>query len=125
MIEDIPHLIGAALQRFALIRVSDMKEKYGTYRVYVSFGLHGLHDVLYPRHRYMQFPKSLYCLAYGPEWLFGFINRVLIPYQHLVYKHVYQYYIRKYPLERRAIVYGMDYADLIDPKYREDFSCDL
>ena len=124
MIYDLADRIAEALCKYGRIKVSDAKEKFGTYRVYVNFGFYGLQDIMFPRCRYDKFPKSLTFLAYGPDWFFELVNFAVVRYQFLIYKLVYEYFIRKYPREINAIVLGMDYPELISEKYLTFFNKD-
>lgn len=51
--------IGSFLKKWGRVHVSQTKAKYGTCRVYVSFGWWGLHSITHPGYAYLRFPKWL------------------------------------------------------------------
>lgn len=123
-LDNIPHeYIGRRL-RWLGIRVDDMKEKWGTYRVYCSFGLTDIHSLMYPGYHYVQFTgwkKDLYYRTSGIQAsVFHYtVNWWLIPLQRKWYRKVYQMAIRKFPDRSRAILVGADEWDLLgglDPR---------
>lgn len=87
------HYVGRRL-RWLGINVSDEKEKYGTWRVYCSFGL------FYWRDNWL---GSLYEMY----------NRIVVPIQHMWYRQVYRMALRKFPEEAQALLIGADWAELL------------
>lgn len=93
--QDVPcYWIGRRL-RWSGMLVSDQKEKYGTWRVYCSFGW---------------FWNST--LAYKLN-----LNRYTYPLAYAIQKHWYRYVhkkaLEKFPGEARAILCGADWTELL------------
>ncbi len=84
------HYIGRRL-RWAGISVTDETEKYGTWRVYCSFGR--------------------FYITYNP--LLHMYNALVVPLQKRWYRQVYRMALRKFPDEAYAIVMGADWTELL------------
>lgn len=118
-LDDIPHeYIGRRL-RWLGIRVDDMKEKWGTHRVYCSFGITDIHSLIYPGYHYVKFTgwrKDLYYRTAHLQWILfrKLVNWWLVPLQRRWYRKVYQMAIRKFPDRAQAILIGADEWDLLD-----------
>lgn len=88
-INDAAIFIGVNLRRWGLVTVFDVKEKWGTVRVYCSFGLLGLAGRMF--------------------------NWFLVPYQKWMYRQLYRAAIKKWPHIRREILEGADWSELLAP----------
>lgn len=116
-LDQLAYKIGQFCRTFGRIHVTDTKEKYGTIRVYCTFGFLGFHTLLWPGRAY----KHKYC----PRWvwnldvkLYGskieqFINLLLVPYQKLIYKTAYKLALRTYPHLNKEITRCMDYPEYL------------
>jgi hypothetical protein len=88
-----------------------MKEKYGTARVYCSFGLYNLYGILRPFHHWV-----------GNEWYWKltdriyltWMNPVVVPYQQWIYRLAYKRAVEKYPHLKAEILDGADYEELLE-----------
>lgn len=97
------------------VPVRDVKEKYGTLRVYLDFGWHSLHSFCYPGYMHNQFPKWLWKLDCRFGYLpFKLINLVVIPVHKYLYRKGYQEAVKKYPLRRKEILGCADYPELLE-----------
>ena len=104
-IEMAARFIGRGLQ-FWGVPVRQYKEKFGTVRVYCSFGLH------YPWHYYG--PNSPLRL------LFWALNLVIVPLQKRLYQWYYAEACRRFPHLKKEIIYGADYYELLGGKVKFD-----
>jgi hypothetical protein len=116
-LDDIPCFwIGRRL-RWSGIVVTDMKEKYGTWRVYCHFGPTCFHELTHNGHSYIRYTgifKWLYYRTYTAQTVvFGLLGHVLYPLQRKWYRHVYKKAIEKFPEERQALLHGADYRLLL------------
>lgn len=114
LLDNIAQEIGDYCSKWGRIRVGDVKEKYGTVRVYVSFGVFSLHDIFFPRryYRHPYYPKWLWTIdLYNP--LYSVLSYLILPYQTWIYKRAYKKALNKYCSQTRAIIAGMDYPELI------------
>lgn len=106
--------IGDFCVKYGRIGIRASKEKYGTVRVYLSFGLWGFHSLLKPGYVYNQWPKWLWNIdcEVGTKILSPF-NLLVIPYQKFIYRIAYKRAIKKYPFIRKEILGGADYRELL------------
>lgn len=117
-VDDAAHEIGLFCRRWGRIQVRQTKEKFGTARVYCSFGLSGhwaIHGLIKPGWIYYQWPRWIYhidCFL-SNSWLTSFIDRVLVPYQCFIYRLAYKRAIRRYPHIREEILCCADYSSLL------------
>lgn len=88
-ISEAASYIGKGLRKWGRVTVFDYKEKWGTVRVYCSFGLLGL-----PGH---------------------LLNWILIPYQEWLYLHLYKKAVAKWPHIRLEILSEADWPELLAP----------
>lgn len=113
-ISDAAYWIGKQLMTYGRMGVSDMKEKFGTVRVYVSFGWYQFHTIFKPGYHYSQWPKWLWYLdcVYGSRaiWL---LNYVAIPYHKWLYRQVYKQALKKWPHLAKEILCGADWTELL------------
>lgn len=97
--------------------VSDMKEKYGTWRVYCNFGPNCIHDITHNGYGYIQYKGLLLRLYYKTykiqSVIFQLLGHVLYPIQKRWYRQVYKMAIKKFPKERRALLNGADWQELL------------
>lgn len=97
------------------------KEKYGTVRFYAIIGQISLHDLIYPRYSYSQFPQWLWTLdlyIIGPvlRTLFG---KIWYRWQVFIYRRAYKLALKKWPHLKKEILSGMDHIDLLEGYYAE------
>lgn len=106
-ISDAAHWIGATLRRWGRINVSDTKEKFGTVRVYCSFGWWSVHNITHPGYHYVQWKKV------GHIPVPQFVNYLIVPLQQTFYRLVYRRALQKWPHLAGEILVGADYHDLL------------
>lgn len=115
-LEEIAYNIGRFCVKWGRIHVSQTKEKYGTVRVYCSFGIDGLHGLIWPRYMYKH-PKY-------PQWLWEldlkYSHKILAPLgsltfrvQKTIYQLAYSIAILKYPHLFNEITSCMDWPEYI------------
>jgi hypothetical protein len=128
--------IGRYCRKRGRISVRDMKEKYGTARVYCSLGWFTFSDILWPGHichrypfgtsrwgwklNYTKFGKLLGKLFWKTDIWFSkiFLHNSLAAniverYHIRVYQKAYEVALKKYPHIAREILYGADYPELL------------
>lgn len=111
---DIACHIGRQLLR-ARIPVSDMKEKYGTIRVYCTFGWYNLHDVIYPGYHFNQFPRWVQRLDNSLiSTAVQHLSRWVEPYQRNTYRKVYADAVKRWPHYRTAILIDAHWPELLE-----------
>lgn len=93
---------------------SQMKEKYGTARVYCSFGLHQIHSITHPGYVFNQYPKWLWVLDchYGHR-LLRLFQPLVIKWQTFIYRLAYKKALKKFPHIKDEILGGADYRELL------------
>lgn len=100
LIDDIAYGIGNICIKYGRIPVLQTKEKYGTVRVYNSWGIGSLHALIWPNYVYKHpsYPKWLWNLdiQYLSRF-FNLLDPIIIRWQHFIYNFAYWKYIKKYP----------------------------
>lgn len=102
------YYIGHICIRYGRIRITDMKEKYGTVRVYASFGWHSLFSVYRPHY---------YFTTKYNRWMdkvpMGWMNWFVLPYQSVIYRLAYKKALKKWPHLRDEILDDADYPEYL------------
>lgn len=114
--------IGVFCRRWGRIQVTQTKEKYGTARVYCSFGLHQLFSITHPGYAFSRYPKWLWtldCLYISKLFNFLRLNKVVVPYQLFVYRLAYTRALKKYPFIAEEILDGADYTEELQNLYKK------
>lgn len=118
-IEDAAAFIGRNLRRWGRVDVSQTKEKYGTARVYCSFGFYEvLHGFFYPGHSYYHMPAWLVRVDHFISFklhLGQMLTAVMVPYQKRLYTFLYGRALKKWPHLRMEILSGADWSELLRP----------
>ncbi len=97
--------------------ISDYKEKFGTVRVYCSFGWYGIYPIWRPSHHWYPnwWPMRLdFWLA--KTRLFGLLNKAVIKIQMKAYVWRYKKAVEKWPHLYNEIVSMADYGELFEGK---------
>jgi len=113
-LDTIAREIGTTLRDRYRIDVSQFKEKYGTVRVYCTFGWWNLHSLIYPGYHFNRFPRWLQRLddvLLGP--IVHQLGRFFIPLQQKAYRQQYARAIVKYPHHRTAILACADWPEYL------------
>ena len=128
--------IGQFCRRWGRIDVMDYKEKFGTVRVYCTFGHTTFHSLIWPGHMYNRFPfgVSKWGWKLNGAWIgkkLGhilwvancnasrillqnkFIERLIVKYQIWIYQKAYERAIKKYPHIPQEILCCADYYELL------------
>lgn len=114
-INDAAGYIGYWLRKWVRMDVRDVKEKFGTVRVYCSFGWSSIYSIYRPG----------YC--WYPEWwpvkldlwlgydtpIFKWLNKIIIPIQIRAYRWRYRNAVRKWPHLREEIMCCADHQELL------------
>lgn len=103
--------------RFYRVPFRDIKEKYGTARIYTGLGWTSLHSIVYPGYVYSQFP----------DWLWGFdvyhgynilkytgITYLSYKLHCWAYRRAYAKAVKKFPHIREEILCCADYEELLE-----------
>lgn len=115
-INDAGAYIGYWLRKWLRMDVRDVKEKFGTVRIYCSFGWQGVYSIYRPG--YCWYPKWWpikldHWLAYDTP-VFKWINRIVVPIQQKAYAWRYKRAVQKWPHLYREIVSCADYGELFN-----------
>ncbi|NJO65881.1 MAG: hypothetical protein HC836_49770 [Richelia sp. RM2_1_2] len=111
--------IGDYCRKYGRISVTQTKEKYGTARVYCSFGWYSLHDITHPGYVYSQYPKWLWklnCTVLSK--LIRPFNWLIVKYQTFIYRRAYNLAFKRFPLVKDEIVAGADYSELLGEYFK-------
>lgn len=100
--------IGLFCRKYGRIGVSQYKEKYGTVRVYCSFGWDQFGEIIYPGYQWCKGRKWLW-RVYIPFW----VSRLFAPYQQFIYRLAYKNAIKKWPMIRKEILCCADWSEYL------------
>jgi len=110
---DVGHsaqFIGDYCRKYGRINVTTTKEKYGTARVYCSFGISSFHCLTHPGYVYGRYPKWLWNLncdfSYSKvgHLFFRLLNKIVVPYQMFIYRRAYELAFKKWPLIKKELL---------------------
>lgn len=121
-VDDAAYEIGQFCRRWGRIGVRQTKEKYGTARVYCSFGWHQMFSITHPGYVYSRYPQWLWsfdCMHISAFFSRIRLNKLLVPYQLFVYRLAYSKALKKYPMIREEILSGADYQEELKPLYKK------
>lgn len=108
--------IGELCKRYGRINVTTTKEKYGTARVYCSFGYYSLDLLLSPGYVFSRWPKWLRMVDYKvfvPILQCRPVSVCLFWWQRHIYRWAYARTIKKFPHIRAEILDGADYDEYL------------
>jgi len=114
-INDAAEFIGGWLIKYPRVNVSCIKEKFGTVRVYCSFGWYGIYSIWRPNYAWYPkwWPMRLdFWLA--NTFLFGLLNRAVVKLQQKAYAWRYKKAVEKWPHLRDEIVSSADWGELFE-----------
>lgn len=118
-VEQAAYEIGYFLRKYGRVQVRQTKEKYGTARVYLSFGWDSVHSITHPGYVYNQYPQWLWKLQCRVNYsrlgrlFWTAVNKVVVPYHVFLYSLAYNRAFKKYPHIFLEIYSGADYHELI------------
>lgn len=115
-LNEAPYFIGDWLRRWTRMSVSDMKEKFGTVRVYCSFGWSSFYHLWRPQYMWVPkwWPWSLDLAISGH--IMPVLNKIVVPIQTRAYVWRYKKAVQKWPHLYNEIVSGADWGELFDGK---------
>ena len=116
-IDDAAEYLGTWLQKWPRISVLQYKEKFGTVRVYCSFGWHGIYSAYRPGYVWYSkwWPIRLdFWLADTLVW--KFFNKIVVYLQVKAYIWRYKKAVEKWPHLRDEILGSADYGELFEGK---------
>jgi len=114
-VEQAAHEIGIFCIKWGRIPVRQTKEKYGTVRVYNSFGIENLYWFIRPNYCFYRAPiwvRKLDDATFGR--LFELLRPLIVKYQIYIYNKAYQNAVNKYPHLREEIVVNADFPEFIN-----------
>lgn len=110
--------IGRWLRKWARMSVTDYKEKFGTIRVYCSFGWDTFYTAFYPGYMWIKpwwpYKLDLWISHHTP--LLKWINCIVVPIQKWAYVWRYERAVRRWPHLYNEIVSMADWGELFDGK---------
>lgn len=102
------------LMRWGRINVSDWKEKYGSLRVYCTFGWYEFHTLVHPGRKYVTWPTWVRTIDIKlTEVILERLklSLVVFAWQKLIYNVVYHLAFRLFPDQALKLYLGMDYPE--------------
>lgn len=115
-LDEVASFIGQGLLKWK-VPVSQYKEKWGTVRVYLSFGWHSIHDITHSGYAYTQYKRDsfLFNLNYNNNFnqIFRLVNLIVVPFHIMLYKYYYKKAARKWPHLKDEIINFSDYPELL------------
>ena len=113
-LSDAGEYISQWLKRYVRMNIHQTKEKFGTLRIYCSFGLESIYSIWRPG--YMWYPK------WWPRTIDRFISRLTLPLLNLLieplqkkaYAWRYKKAVEKWPHLRDEIVSLADWGELFE-----------
>ena len=112
-INDAAEYIGLGLLKWGRLDVRQWKEKFGTVRVYCSFGINSWNQLTHPGDVFYRWPRWTWRFQQSPGWFFVLLNKLVVPYQKWLYRHFYAYALLRWPHLAKEILKGCDYHELL------------
>jgi hypothetical protein len=114
-LDDAARYIGTNLRKWGRVPVSQYKEKWGTVRVYCTFGWTQIHSITHPGYAFCQYPRWLWVLDCRlGHYITRVANIVAVPVHKQLYGFFYRRAMEKWPHLRKEIIYGADWPELLD-----------
>ena len=117
-INDAAAFIGEGLRRWGRMNVTQYKEKFGTVRVYCSFGVTCLWQLVRPGWIYYKGPKALQRVGMNYWPFLRLLNYLVVPYHAWLYKRYYRLARKRWPHLEEEIYRGADYCELLGAKVK-------
>jgi len=113
-LDDAGWFIGGWLVRWARLSVFQIKEKFGTLRIYCGFGWSSFYSIYRPRHCWISpwWPRRLDLVV--SKYLMPVLNKVVIPIQKKLYRYRYKKAVQKWPHLKLEILISADYGELLN-----------
>lgn len=113
--------------KWGRISILDYKEKYGTSRVYVFFGIWSMLNLVTPfAHYHHGWPKWLMRFdIWAMSRILPKLDFLVIPYQQKIYTMAYGRALKKYPHLSKEIISGADHPNLLKQYMKEYVSDDI
>jgi hypothetical protein len=115
-INDAAYYIAHWLKTWVRLSVVDYKEKFGTVRVYCTFGLQGIYFIWRPNYcwvpKWWPYSFDLWLTHHTP--LFRWLNKIVVPIQMKAYAWRYKKAVQKWPHLYKEIVSMADYGELFE-----------
>lgn len=107
--------IGKFLLKWGRIPVRQTKAKFGTVRVYCSFGYYSFHCFFNPQHIFVRWPKWLYGIDLQiSSYIMPILNKIVIPYQQFIYRRAYERAVKRFPTITGNILCCADFPEVLE-----------
>ena len=115
-INDAGDYIGLWLRRWTRMNVSTIKEKFGTLRIYCSFGWDTFYSIAYPGYMHVKpwWPYKLDLLVCRNTPIMRILSSVASVMQARAYAWRYKKAVQKWPHLYKEIVCGADWGELFE-----------
>lgn len=118
-ISDAASFMADYLTKWGRVPVRDHKEKYGTVRLYCSFGWSSVMDLTHPGYAWVPYKRDglMWKLCYSRSlmpFLFNLLSYVVRPYHIYLYRRAYKLAIKKWPHLREEILRGADWCEYLE-----------
>lgn len=100
--------------KFWRINCSQVKEKFGCLRAYVTLGWSCLLNITHPGHGCYRYPKWLVTLdIYYLSKIIPLLNFIVVPIHKWTYRRAYKLMVKKYPHIKEEILCCADFPELL------------
>ena len=113
-VEDAAYFIGGWLRKWVRMEVIQIKEKFGTVRVYGGFGWHSLYSIWRPHYCWvpMWWPSKID--KFLSSFLLPLLNKIFVPMQKKAYAWRYKKAVQRWPYLYEEIVCCADFGELFE-----------
>jgi hypothetical protein len=113
-LDDAGQYISQWLVKWTRMPVYDVKEKFGTLRIYCSFGWESFYGIYRPRHMWVPkwWPYRLDLRL--SHYIMPLLNKIVVPLQQKAYAWRYKKAVEKWPHLREEIVSIADRGELFE-----------
>jgi hypothetical protein len=113
-LNDAGEYIGVWLRKWVRMEVTQIKEKFGTLRIYCGFGWSTMYSIWRPRYMWMPswWPHRLDHLM--SSLILPLLNIIIVPIQKKAYVWRYKNAVKKWPHLREEILCCADWGELFD-----------
>lgn len=107
-LDQAAEFIGKYCHKWGRISVRQYKEKYGTVRVYCSFGCESLHKLIYPGYCRVRWPYQFWTFP-----IFSWLQPLVLRWQKFIYRRAYGFAIEKWPMIKEEILCCADWDEYL------------
>lgn len=112
-LNDAGHFIGDWLRTWVRMEIRDVKEKFGTLRIYCGFGWQNIYAIWRPGYMWVHkwWPYRLDSAV--SRVIMPLLNKVVVPMQARAYRTRYELAVERWPHLKQEILCCADYPELL------------